>query len=284
MSYEERALSFRCGDAALVGIASVPAAPCTRGVLVVVGGPQYRVGSHRQFALLARHLAAHGIAAMRFDYRGMGDSEGEERDFETIQDDIRAALDAFVEAVPGLTEVVLWGLCDGASAAAMYAPDDARVRGLVLLNPWVRTDDGVARTTLKHHYRDRLRDPAFWRKLARGQFDYAGSLASMLKLVRTALAGRSAGRPAEQGATASLPERMRQSLHGFKGHTLLVIGGADLTGREFCDVAGSTPAWKRLLAAPRVSWRRIEDADHTFSRRAWRDQVAEWTREWVASL
>ena len=280
MSYEERALAFRCGDAALVGIASIPAEKCSRGVLVVVGGPQYRVGSHRQFALLARHLAAHGIAAMRFDYRGMGDSEGEERDFEAIQDDIRAALDAFVEAVPGLTDVVLWGLCDGASAAAMYAPGDARVRGLVLLNPWVRTDDGVARTTLKHHYRDRLRNPEFWRKLARGQFDYAGSLASMLKLVRTAFAGRSP----DQDAAASLPERMRQGLHGFGGHTLLVIGGADLTGREFCDVAGSTPAWQRLLAAPRVSWRRIEEADHTFSRRAWRDQVAEWTREWVKAL
>lgn len=280
MSYDERALSFRCGDAALVGIASIPAQACSRGVLVVVGGPQYRIGSHRQFALLARHLAENGIAAMRFDYRGMGDSDGEERDFEAIQDDIRAALDAFVEAVPGLTDVVLWGLCDGASAAAMYAPGDARVRGLVLLNPWVRTDDGVARTTLKHHYRDRLRDPAFWRKLARGQFDYAGSFASMLKLVRTAFGGRSP----DQDAAASLPERMRQALHGFKGDTLLVIGGADLTGREFCDVAGSTPAWKRLLATPRVTWRRLDDADHTFSRRAWRDQVAEWTRDWVASL
>lgn len=279
MPYEERALSFRCGADALVGIASVPAAPCARGVLIVVGGPQYRIGSHRQFALLARHLAAHGIAAMRFDYRGMGDSDGEERDFETIHDDIRAALDAFVDAVPGLADVVLWGLCDGASAAAMYAPGDARVRGLVLLNPWVRTDDSVARTTLKHHYRDRLRDPAFWRKLARGRFDYAGSLTSMLKLVRTAFAGRAAA----QDGPAALPERVRQGLHAFGGHTLLVIGGADLTGREFCDVAGSTPAWSRLLAAPHVSWRRIEDADHTFSRRAWRDQVAEWTREWVVS-
>ncbi|WP_075794048.1 hydrolase 1, exosortase A system-associated [Massilia putida] len=279
MPYEERALTFDCGSAALVGIASVPAAPATRGVLIVVGGPQYRIGSHRQFALLARHLAAHGIAAMRFDVRGMGDSDGEERDFEAIQDDIRAALDAFIDAVPGMRDVVLWGLCDGASAAAMYAPNDTRVRGLVLLNPWVRTDDGVARTTLKHHYRDRLRNPEFWRKLARGQFDYAGSLTSMLKLVRTAFAGRAS----PDDAPATLPERMRQGLHGFKGHLLLVIGGADLTGREFCDVAGSTPAWKRLLAAPRVTWRRLEEADHTFSRRAWRDQVAEWTREWVVS-
>ena len=279
MPYEERALAFGCGDDALVGIASVPAVPGARGVLIVVGGPQYRVGSHRQFALLARHLAGHGIAAMRFDYRGMGDSEGDERDFESVRDDIRAALDAFMIAVPGMRDVVLWGLCDGASAAAMYAPDDARVRGLVLLNPWVRTDDSDARTTLKHHYRDRLRDRAFWVKLARGQFDYVGSLKAMLGLVRATFAGRKE----QEGAAASLPDRMRQCLHAFGGHLLLVIGGADLTGREFCDVAGSMPDWKRLLAAPRVSWRRIEDADHTFSRRAWRDQVAEWTREWVRS-
>jgi hypothetical protein len=149
----------------------------------------------------------------------------------------------------------------------------------VLLNPWVRTDDGVARTTLKHHYRDRLRDPEFWRKLARGRFDAAGSIKSMLGLVRAAFARR----PAADDASAPLPERMRQGLHAFTGRTLLVIGGADLTGREFCDVAGSTPAWKRLAAAPQVTWRRLDDADHTFSRRAWRDQVASWTHEWVVS-
>jgi exosortase A-associated hydrolase 1 len=180
-----------------------------------------------------------------------------------------------------MREVVLWGLCDGASAAAMYAPGDARVRGLVLLNPWVRTDDGAARATLKHHYRDRLRSPEFWRKLARGRFDVRASLAAMLRLARTALAGRARG--GDNGGATSLPERMRRALHDFQGHTLLVIGGADLTGREFCDVAGSTPAWKRMLEAPRVSWRRIEDADHTFSRRAWRDQVAHWTHDWVRS-
>jgi hypothetical protein len=77
---------------------------------------------------------------------------------------------------------------------------------------------------------------------------------------------------------------MRDSLRDFGGQTLLVIGGADMTGREFCDVAASTPAWKRLVEGPRVTWRRLDGADHTFSRRAWRDQVAGWTCEWVRAL
>src|SRR4051812_2979776 len=94
---QERAVAFDCQGERLYGVISLPSSasnqPVTRGVLIVVGGPQYRAGSHRQFTLLARSLAARGIAAMRFDYRGMGDSEGAMRDFESVQDDVRAALD-----------------------------------------------------------------------------------------------------------------------------------------------------------------------------------------------
>ena len=55
----ERGLVFRCAGEELVGI--LHPAPGATGVVIVVGGPQYRVGSHRQFLLLARRLAASGI-------------------------------------------------------------------------------------------------------------------------------------------------------------------------------------------------------------------------------
>lgn len=275
MTLEERALSFRCGDDWLVGVASLPRTGGSRGVLVVVGGSQYRAGSHRQFTLLARALAQDGIPAMRFDYRGMGDSEGETRSFETVGDDLRAAIDAFFAAAPGMREVVLWGLCDGASAAAMYARSDRRVAGLVLLNPWVRTDDGLARATLRHYYRQRLGESSFWRRLLSGRLDLVRSVKSAFGLVRAALAPAS---PAP-----ALPERMHAALAAFGGRVMVIIGGADLTGREFCDLAAATPAWKKLLAGPRVTRHELDGADHTFSRRAWRDQVAAWTSAWVRS-
>ena len=143
MDIEERVVTFDCQGDSLYGVMHLPETPGTRAVLVVVGGPQYRAGSHRQFTLLARSLAMNGVAAMRFDYRGMGDSEGAERAFGDVQDDIAAAIDAFMAAAPGVREIVLWGLCDGASAAMMYAPLDARVSGVVLLNPWIRTPDSI---------------------------------------------------------------------------------------------------------------------------------------------
>ncbi|MDB5963425.1 MAG: hydrolase 1, exosortase system-associated [Massilia sp.] len=279
MTIDEQALTFSCGDDCLYGILSPVAGPCARGVLIVVGGPQYRVGSNRQFTLLARSLARQGIAAMRFDYRGMGDSQGEPRTFDSVDDDLRAAIDAFMLAVPGMREVVLWGLCDAASAATMYAASDPRVSGLVLLNPWVRTADGLAKTTLRHYYRDRLFDHVFWRQLLRGQLDYRRSLKSIVKLTRDAFAVPSA----EQASKGNLPDRMHTGMREFQGRVLIIISGADLTGREFCDLTAATDKWKRLLDSPKVLQRRLDKADHTFSRRAWRDEVAQWTSSWLRS-
>ncbi|UVW28882.1 hydrolase 1, exosortase A system-associated [Massilia sp. H6] len=279
MLFDEKALAFPCAGQWLVGVATVPMQPGRRGVLVVVGGPQYRAGSHRQFTLLARALAAQGIAAMRFDYRGMGDSDGEMRGFDDIGLDVRCAIDAFFAAVPGLQEVVLWGLCDGASAAALYAESDARVSALVLLNPWVRTDEGLARSTLKHYYRERFLSPVLWKKIAQGRFDMRAAARSLVDILARASKPRQAGKTS---GSEALPERMHGALSRFDGKVLVVLSGADLTAREFADTAAA-PGWKGLLEAPRFTRHELARADHTFSRREWRDQVAAWTADWLHS-
>ena len=270
----QRALSFNCAGHTLYGVANLPVPAHARGVLIVVGGPQYRAGSHRQFTLLARSLAAQGIAAMRFDYRGMGDSEGEMRDFESVEDDLRAAIDAFFAAAPDLREVVLWGLCDAAAAAALYAAGDARVAGLVLLNPWVRTDSGAAKATLKHYYRDRLLQGALWKKILSGRFDMGGAVKSFASLL-----GSARKAPPSNG----LPDRMHDALGQFGGKVLIILSGADLTAQEFADLAEGSAKWRAWLAAPRVTRHLLPKADHTCSRRVWHDQVALWTAQWVRS-
>jgi uncharacterized protein len=289
VSAPESAFAFDCRGDTLLGILHHAAAPARRGVLIVVGGPQYRVGSHRQFILLARALAAAGTPCMRFDYRGMGDSFGEFRGFEHIDDDIAAAVDAFCARCSGLEEVVIWGLCDAASAALFFAHREPRIRGLILVNPWVRTMGGQAKTYLKHYYAARLLEPAFWRKVFSGRFALGASMRSLAGMLRDA------GRPVTAascphafeslaGDTARLlPDRMAEGLARFGGDVLLIMSGNDFTAREFDEAAKASPRWRDLLASPRVTRRDLAEADHTFARSAWRDQVAQWTIEWMAN-
>ena len=289
MNINEIPLLFECQGEQLPGILHQADAAAKLGVLLVVGGPQYRVGSHRQFVLLARYLAGQGIPVMRFDVRGMGDAEGLARKFSAIDEDIAAAVDCFLMSSPQLRGVVIWGLCDAASAALFYAYQDDRIKGLVLLNPWVFTEQGAAKTYLKHYYWQRLTSLDFWRKVFSLRFNYAESIASLLALLRrasrkktgTASPNRALGKVDEQ---LPLPERMRECWKRFTHPVLLILSGRDLTADEFRDVVKADTEWQRLLTESRVTRRDFAEADHTFSSAAWRDQVAVWTSNWITKL
>ncbi len=291
---DTRAVVFDCEGASLQGMLHAGAPGATTGVLVVVGGPQYRVGSHRQFVLLGRALAARGYPVLRFDYRGLGDSAGESRTFDAIDADIHAAADAFARLLPDLRQVIIWGLCDAASAALFYAPSDPRIAGLVLLNPWVRSQQTIAQAYLRGYYSRRIFDRQAWRELlSRGKSPVA-VFGAFTRLVRQALGASaapaadstsprndpSAARAAAAEPSDALVSRMRQGFAAFKGPILIILSGDDITATEFVG-ATATPAWRKLFEHARVSRCTLEPADHTFSSRAWRDQVASWTGDWL---
>ena len=150
------------------------------GILIIVGGPQYRVGSHRQFVSAARAFASNGYPTMRFDHRGMGDSEGDIISFDSIGPDIKAAIDSFMNVENNINGLILWGLCDAASAISQYAYHDERVKGIVLLNPWTRTDASLARAYVKHYYSNRIFQKEFWNKVLEGKLEFKRAAASFI--------------------------------------------------------------------------------------------------------
>jgi exosortase A-associated hydrolase 1 len=276
--WRERTVVFECAGERLVGV--VHAGAASVGVLVVVGGPQYRAGSHRQFVLMARELAQAGYPVLRFDYRGMGDSDGAPCSFEHVDPDIRAAIDAFMKHEPQLRSVVLWGLCDAASACLMYASTDSRVRAAIVANPWVHTEAGAATAYIKRYYGNRLLQLSFWAKVAKGEFKVLESVSDLgRKLVRAVLGRVMTG----QRSSQPFIERMRLGMERFSRPVLLLMSGNDLTAQEFRDLRRADAAWARLCARPTLRTVELADADHTFSSRESLNkatgQCIEWLRE-----
>lgn len=271
MSISERALVFPCSDAELLGLLCTPERSSKVGLLIIVGGPQYRVGSHRQFLLLARAVAQAGFPSLRFDCRGMGDSTGEAQGFEAIAGDIGAALDAFSAACPALERIVLWGLCDAASANLLYrdATRDKRIGGMVLLNPWVRSAQTMAQTRVRHYYGQRLLAREFWLALLAGKVDVLGALLEFLGQLKTVLF--KSGRAASQAE--SFQQRMYRSLSQFSGDIQLILSGNDYTAKEFQLWLDGLEGGKALVQALGARTAHLPEADHTFSRHEWRTAV-----------
>ena len=262
-----------------VGIIHLPTEPWqhnkSHGVLIIAGGWQYRVGSHRQFVLLSRALADAGIPSMRFDPRGIGDSDGiagEPEPAEYLGPEIGAALDIFFGHTPKDTQYVLCGLCDGASAALTYAPTDERVRGLILLNPWVSSKEMAARAMLRRYYWQHLLDYDLWFRIVTGGFKLTTFVDSFLDNIRIA-SGRKkdpeliaedsvavAGRRIDQG--------MADALDRFTGRILLVLSDRDLTAARYAEVVHGSSRWRALLRGGKAVRIVASAADHTFSGRA----------------
>ncbi len=95
---------------------------------------------------LARELARQGIVALRFNFRGVGHSEGEQTDgrFEPL--DVAGAV-AYLLQQPGINQekLALIGHAFGAFIALAYAPFDPRVRTVVAMSlPLFRLSKGFA--------------------------------------------------------------------------------------------------------------------------------------------
>jgi len=279
-AYYEQGVVFDCGENRLLGIAAIPEVTAEVGILILVGGPQYRAGSHRQFTLLARSLAEAGFSSLRFDYTGMGDSEGGKREFDNTQEDITAAIGAMFEFIPGVRRVVLWGLCDAASSAMIFAHSHAQVTGMILLNPWVHNGEYSPELKLAHYYRPSLSKKDQWRRLLFGEIKL---IPSFKELARNTLAllGKRSLRHTRRTPRGSFVHKMLDGLQRFKYDVLIVLSEADLTAREFSTLTANQKDWKEAISKPTITINTVLAADHTFSQRPWQEAVSQLTIDWV---
>ena len=225
-----RPLAFCCEGATLFATLDLPEGErATGGLLLVSGGNEIRSGAWGSQAWLAAEAARAGFAVLRFDRRGVGDSEGVNAGFRGSAPDIAAALHAFRVAVPDLQRIVGLGNCDAASALMLAG--GAGLDALVLSNPWTIEDeeDGAAEAkaalpaaALRAHYRARLANPAALLRVLTGKVSIGGLVRSVLAMLA----------PKKPEANA-LTKAMAAGLAGFAVPVVFPLALRDRTAQMF---------------------------------------------------
>ena len=76
-------------------------------------------------------------------------------------------------------------------------------------------------------------------------------------------------------------DAMYRSLSEFEGKILIILSGRDMTGEEFRLLIGRQSKWRERLTLPSVKRHELAEADHTFSKAEWSDEVAAATTAWI---
>ena len=261
----EKTVTFNHNDKRLFGILHLPDdSPAERLVMMVIGGAQTRIASHRMYVQLARYLCDNGVAVFRFDYEGLGDSEGDFVGFEYAGPSICSAIDFAFNEFPGLKRFIVWSLCDGAAASMInLPPEQHRITAMILANPFLESDTGTAHTIIKHYYVKRLWDREFWQKVLSFRLNIGESIRSFFGLVRTSVSKDSKGGWLDTGM--SMPQCVLQGLHSFHKPIHFLISSDDMQGLEFYDLIQKDNESRARIKNGLFSIRFIKGGDHTFT-------------------
>ncbi|HEY4092550.1 MAG TPA: alpha/beta hydrolase [Luteibacter sp.] len=181
---------FFGADSGLFGMYHAPATSPRRAVLMCPPLGQELIRTHRLYRQLAQALAAQGLAVLRFDYHGTGDSAGESTDVDwqrCVGDAVSAAGELRSRA--GVDRVVAFGARLGGSIA-LAAADRARFTEVIAWDPVVDGDDYVAALdTMQAALRedaDRFNQPRSQADVAEQWlgFDIGDSLRKQIKALR----------------------------------------------------------------------------------------------------
>lgn len=134
-------ITFKNQGELLIGVVHRPdedrdvRAAARPGVVILHGFTGHKIGSHRMFVKMAERLASMGMVALRFDFRGSGDSEGnfEDMTFGGELSDALLALNYMLghEGVDPKRLGVL-GLSMGGALAACVTGRSGKVRSTAL--------------------------------------------------------------------------------------------------------------------------------------------------------
>lgn len=271
------------------------------GVILLSPGIKARIAPHRMYLRLAEMLAMNGWPVLRFDFSGLGDSEGGLVDdlhagvHAKIQvgryvDDTVRAMDWMVAQGVGSGGFVLGGLCGGAITGLLTA-SDTRVKGLLALGIPVMLDDPNVDSRayvsagqlkrLRDGYFKRMKDPDAWLRLLSFRTDYRMLMRSIFMKsgsnAKSGETGKEPGKPEHRNPLFA-PAMMEMMQRGQP--VCCVFGGNDRLTFEFEEQFLAPMKEKLSKHADILNVHNISYANHIFGWREWESEMLGYSSEW----
>lgn len=298
----------------LFGMLHQPKVSCSSGAAIILLSPgvKMRVAPHQLYINMAERFVAMGYPVLRFDFYGLGDSEGEAEEdyladlYGAVQvgryiDDTIAAMD-WMERTYGIKKFIASGLCGGAITGLLTASRDQRIKCLLGLAIPVILDGThidftkyMTDTQLKETrdgYLRKLQDPSAWRSWIRFltfRSHYSLIFRSLLKplLEKNKKAGPSPStsdpnEPKDNTNPYFAPAFFNMLSTGR--HIYLVFAGSDRLLWEYEKKFVERHRQRLESYSAHYAMHVTKDANHIFSFREWEEDMLDQCCRWLVTL
>jgi pimeloyl-ACP methyl ester carboxylesterase len=274
-------------------------------VILLSPGVKMRVGPGRLYVPITELLNELGLCVLRFDFHGLGDSEGELAEKMLIEiynhvevgryvDDTLCAV-RWMRETHGFHEFMVGGLCGGATTAALAAGRDPEIRHMLCLGLAITLSSDAATParyltrgeldSRLHKYLRRLLDPRSWVRLLTFQSEYGVIWRSLKRLVfrDKAVANASDAVPTGthmENANPLFPPAFFSFLQRG-GRALLIFSEKDRLPSEYEEKFALPYAGRLEKYRAQLDGKIIANANHVLSMPEWRQEMLSKVREWT---
>jgi uncharacterized protein len=275
-------------------------------VILLSPGVKMRVGPGRLYVPITQLLNEQGYTVLRFDFYGLGDSEGELGESQLIDiynhvevgryvEDTLSAM-RYLRDTHGFKNFMLGGLCGGATTAALTAERDASVTHLLCVGLAIALSSDAAtparyltRVELDSRrklYYKRLFEPKSWLRLFTFQSEYGVIWRSLKRLVIKDQAKKQTSvtepvkTPALENANPLFPPAFFAFLRRG-GKALLLFSENDRLPSEFEEKFTLPYAASLEPFLPQMTSHVVPRANHVLSMPEWRKEALDVCRQWL---
>lgn len=279
-------------------------------VVLLSPGVKMRVGPGRLYVPLTDMLTSLGFTVLRFDFYGLGDSEGELEETQLTDvynhievgryvGDTLAAL-AFLRA-RGHRRFILGGLCGGAITALLTAERDASVEALLSLGMTVTLASNAATPakylsareleSARKHYLRKIANPRAWRSF----FSFKSNYAVIWRVLKRELLDRKQPLPQAKPPDPAAPPEQRGNANPLfpkayfafleRGRAaLMLFSEKDRLHSEYEEKFALPYAERLQRHLPQIRRHIVANANHVLALQEWQQEMVEVSKSWLCGL